>query len=329
MRHFLLLFLTCCLSLSNAKLTSSIVYKHLPLEAVIQAQTYGASAYKQFLLDTENATMRERMMAYDDYFEECNNLGQERAADVYRIVSQIKPTKDIKLLLTLGFHSFPARFITLDEDRFRQGLRELCEKYEMQLQCQLGFGDSRTSIYWRIDELKNSDGNLRILLDRHCPDIDADLVDYQCFARHVEEYTKPCFADMLNYNYTRYSGGRRIARIHIRATKQVAELTKNKDLEEDDDQFLTLKEHIQSSFERALREIAAIEGEKCEALDKVLQCVLPRAEEKCGRDAAEIMKTSILVGYLGRQRREPLNSQFKGFNVESSKKCLKLHPHIE
>lgn len=68
-------------------------------------------------------------------------------------------------------------------------------------------------------------------------------------------------------------------------------------MENDDDQFLTMKEHVQSVFGKALRTIAEIEGEKCDALDKVLKCVLPRVEEKCGREAVTIMESSILVGY--------------------------------
>lgn len=123
---------------------------------------------------------------------------------------------------------------------------------------------------------------------------------------------KHILQEMLAYNYTRYSAGRRIARVHIRATKEVAELTANKvdkkllfrfelvlqDLENDDDQFLSLKEHVQTVFGKALRNIADIEGEKCEALEKVLKCVMPRVEEKCGREAVDIMQSSILIGLV-------------------------------
>lgn len=149
----------------------------------------------------------------------------------------------------------------MEAGEFKEGLRQLCEKYEMQLQCQYGFGESRlvfgstntimlflifrnfrTAIYWRLDDLKNTDGNLRILLDRQCPEPEIDNTVYHCFSAGVEEYTKPCFEvikcfpesknenfqEMLAYNYTRYSAGRRIARTHIRATKEVAELTANK-----------------------------------------------------------------------------------------------------
>uniref|UniRef100_A0A8R1DIG7 Uncharacterized protein n=1 Tax=Caenorhabditis japonica TaxID=281687 RepID=A0A8R1DIG7_CAEJA len=313
----------------EARITQSIVYDRLPKEFLDEARKFGATAYKNFLSATENATSRERMNVYEDYFMECNTLGHERAQSVFQLVYNTKLTRDMKLLLTLGFNSFAARFVSMNLDVFKEGLRQLCEKYEMQLQCQYGFGESRTAIYWRIDDLKNTDGNLRILLDRQCPEPDIDNTVFHCFSSNVEEYARPCFEQMLAYNYTRYSAGRRIATAHIRASKEVADLTANKDLENDDDQFLSMKEHVQSVFGKALKNIAEIEGEKCEALEKVLQCVMPRVEEKCGREAVDIMQSSILVGYLSIQRRENLASQFKGFGIESSKKCLKLHPYIE
>ncbi|CAI2356611.1 unnamed protein product [Caenorhabditis sp. 36 PRJEB53466] len=329
---FLLRILLCCTVLDafvESRITQSIVYDRLPPELLSEARKFGAKAYKNFLYATENATSIERMNVYEDYFMECNTLGHERAQKVFQSTYNTKLTKDMKLLLTLGFNSFAARFVSMEADNFKEGLQQLCEKYEMQLQCQYGFGESRTAIYWRLDDLKNTDGNLRILLDRQCPEPEIDNTVYHCFSSDVEEYTKPCFEQMLAYNYTRYSAGRRIARLHIKATKEVAELTANKDLENDNDQFLSMKEHVQSVFGKALRQIAEIEGEKCEALEKVLKCVMPRVEEKCGSEAVDIMQSSILVGYLSIQRREPLASQFKGFGVESSKKCLKLDPHIE
>ncbi|CAI5455512.1 unnamed protein product [Caenorhabditis angaria] len=321
----LFLLLSCFI---EAKVSPYIIYEKLPIEKLQQARQYGARAYKDFLRATENATSRERMNVYEDYFMQCNNLGHESAVSMFDHVYNTKLTKDMKLLLTLGFNSFAARFASMNPTVFEQGLVQLCEKYEMQLQCQLGFGESRTSIYWRIEDLKNTDGNLRILLDRQCPQPDADNSIYPCFSTNVDQYTKPCYQEMLAYNYTRYSAGRRIARIHIRASKQIADLTKNKDLENDDDQFLTMKEHVQTVFGRALGSIAEIEGEKCDALDRVLNCVLPKVEAKCGVDAVEVMKSSILVGYLSTQRREPLASQFVGFAVDPSPKCQALHPNI-
>nr|pir hypothetical protein C35C5.7 - Caenorhabditis elegans [Caenorhabditis elegans] len=218
-----LLFIIC-----DSKITQSIVYDRLPKELLGEARKFGAKAYKDFLYATENATARERINVYEDYFMECNTLGHERAERVFQNVYNIKLTKDMKLLLTLGFNSFAARFVSMEAGEFKEGLRQLCEKYEMQLQCQYGFGESRTAIYWRLDDLKNTDGNLRILLDRQCPEPEIDNTVYHCFSAGVEEYTKPCFEEMLAYNYTRYSAGRRIARTHIRATKEVAELTANK-----------------------------------------------------------------------------------------------------
>lgn len=311
----------------DSKILPCLIYNKLSPETLLEAKSYGAEAYKEFLDATANKSQALRGEMYDDYFVFCNDLGQDRAKDVFQAISHVKVDKDIKLLLTLGMSSFVAKFISLPGQALEDGIRQLCEKYELQLQCQLGFGESRTAIFWRIDELKNTDGNLRILLERQCPNQDADNSVYNCLSQNVDEWSRPCYSEMLAYNYTRYSAGRRIARLHINATREVAKMTNDKDLQ-DDDEFLSVKEKVEIIFQRKLKEIADIEGEKCDALGKALNCVLPHLEERCGSEAAYILKTSVLIGYLSNQRREPLDSQFKGFNVDKSKKCTKLHQFI-
>lgn len=38
---------------------------------------------------------------------------------------------------------FVARFLTLPKQQFVQGIKQLCTKFELQVQCQRGFGESR------------------------------------------------------------------------------------------------------------------------------------------------------------------------------------------
>ncbi|CAD6185424.1 unnamed protein product [Caenorhabditis auriculariae] len=289
---------------SETKLTYGLLHEQLPAEDLKEARDFGAALRQKFLEATINSTIEERLELYDEYFSYCNDLGQGRAKEVFQKVASAKMNKDIKLLLTLGMTPFAARFINLDLKTLDEGMKKLCEKYELQLQCQLGFGESRAQILLRIEELKNTDGNLRVLLQRQCPHPNIGNSIYHCFSRNVEDWASPCFKEMLAYNYTRFSTSRRIARIHKKAVDKVANLTKEKD-------------HVQAIFVPALKEIAEIEGERCEALRSVMNCVKPLIENKCGSEASEFIEDSVLVGYVRNQRQPVLASQFFGFGVET------------
>uniref|UniRef100_A0A1I7WP85 Transposase n=1 Tax=Heterorhabditis bacteriophora TaxID=37862 RepID=A0A1I7WP85_HETBA len=108
---------------------------------------------------------------------------------------------------------------------------------------------------------------------------------------------------MLAYNYTRYSAGRRIARLHLKVISDVEALTKHRRINTEDEIF-PFKFEVQSKFVRELKKIAEVE------------------------EAAIMMRTSVLVGYLSRERREQLSNHFRGFDVESHPICTALDPLI-
>ena len=105
----------------------------------------------------------------------------------------------------MGMRQFVARFLTLPKPQFIHGIKELCTKFELQLQCQNGFGDSRfrqlkknyhsprADIQRRVEQMIKNNGNLKILLEEQCKHENFDPTPYYCISDDPSIWSKPCF----------------------------------------------------------------------------------------------------------------------------------------
>lgn len=194
----------------------------------------------------------------------------------------------------------------------------------------------RTQILKRIEDLTTENGNLKILLEEQCQQKEFDPAPYYCISEDPYVWTKPCFKvsiksvcfklfleHMLKYNYTRYSAGRRIANIHFDAVRDVTLLTYDKvHLDFWQRHFLILGSQRRESDSSSQRQSTKYHawssgrncrhwrffdsivqgsslnnsGEKCEALEEVMGCILPFLSNKCGDKVQSMLQTIIEVG---------------------------------
>ncbi|TMS36209.1 hypothetical protein L596_003434 [Steinernema carpocapsae] len=167
------------------------VFENLSPPLLKLARLYGNEAHKDYVQDTENRTELQRQTLYTDYFERCNDLGWDYAKNVTMMVAKKSNSTRYRTLMKMGVRAFLSRFLTLPVEQINSGIDQLCTKSEMQLQCQFGFGESRSQILLRIEHLKEFDGSMRLLLDKECNAKRKEL-HYECIGGEVEEWAKDC-----------------------------------------------------------------------------------------------------------------------------------------
>ncbi|PAV75482.1 hypothetical protein WR25_16234 isoform B [Diploscapter pachys] len=283
---------------TNAGVLEHFVYKDLPLDKLKEAREFGKKAYLAFRNATDkidDVDIRNEM--YEDFILNCTELGKDVAHHIIDKIKTIPLTKNSRLLLSMGMQPFVAKFLSMNQSDMSDGIDRMCKKYESQLQCQLGFGESRPAIYKRIEDMKNTNGNLKLLIEKDCNSGSNKYEAYRCIGEDAQIWSQDCKESMTAYNESRFRIGKKVAKLHIEAVEHVLNITSNVDLDKED-QLMSSKEYVQAIFRPALREIAELEGEKCSILEKVLKCVRPSLRKHCGAETEEVFNVSVLVGYV-------------------------------
>uniref|UniRef100_A0A1I7WP82 Secreted protein n=1 Tax=Heterorhabditis bacteriophora TaxID=37862 RepID=A0A1I7WP82_HETBA len=122
------LMFTCSLPLLLSQKVERLVYNNLSAELVFQAREFGQAGKKTgYFLECQ---------LYLTYFIiQINYLESSKLLDLNIL--------DFQLLLTMGLQPFVSKFFTMPLTDINSGIQQLCTRFEMQLQCQLGFGESR------------------------------------------------------------------------------------------------------------------------------------------------------------------------------------------
>uniref|UniRef100_A0A7E4VU39 Secreted protein n=1 Tax=Panagrellus redivivus TaxID=6233 RepID=A0A7E4VU39_PANRE len=321
---FLFNFASVCI---EAKRKPYFIYQYAPNQYIRAARYYGRSAYADYLVKSENMTMEERQNTISDFLELCNDLGWEYVKNVTEVVNHSFNKNETEILMKIGLDDFLARFLTLDDELVQSNVEQICLKTEMQLQCQLGFGESRTAILYRLQKLKKYDGNMQLLLEKDCNNKTRKAVNYPCMGHHVMEWTKDCMKEIDEYNKTRIELNQQIIDLHLKTIQHTDQIIKNSNIS-DEKLFIPTKIVVENLLKKVLHEITGLESKKCRALGEMTKCILPHLTETCGPNASEALRVSLLVGYLNRERSEALNQAFKALYVDADPICIAMHTDI-
>jgi hypothetical protein len=201
---FIILFFL--FELGECKKKPYFVYNGLGKDLIIAARGYGAEVYEEYINATEKLNPDGREEAYPDFFEKCNDLGWEFAENVTQLVKNQSDNTNVKLLRKIGMDAFLAKFLTLSDEKIKEGIKQLCMKTELQFQCQFGFGESRAQIQERIENLKKYDGDMRLLLEKDCNENSRKTVNYPCMGHATEKWTAGCI-EVKTINFFEHTNG--------------------------------------------------------------------------------------------------------------------------
>jgi hypothetical protein len=325
--YFTFLILLLIIQVTECKRKSYFVYNELGKELILAARGYGATVYEEYINATENLDPDGREAAYPDFFEKCNDLGWEFAENVTNLIKNTKDTTNVKTLKKIGLDNFLAKFLTLENAKIKEGIKQLCMKTELQFQCQFGFGESRSQIQLRIENLKKYDGDMRLLLEKDCNENSRETLNYPCIGHATDKWTAPCIKIIDDYNLTRSENNDKIYKIYTDAIDHAEKIVNSTD-PDDSKQFIPTKIIVQNILKKALNQILELESEKCRKLSSMISCISPEMKKICRPGAADAMKISLLVGYLRNERGIALQTHFEQFDIDPDPICLALHKDI-
>ncbi|TKR96195.1 hypothetical protein L596_010250 [Steinernema carpocapsae] len=274
-----------------------------------QAQNLGEAAKVNYFKSVIGVhDENERRSKYLDGLEMCNNIGTDQTARMEHRARTESRLEDARLLEKIGLKEFTAKFMTVPVAFMAEIAHMACSKHEQQLQCGSVFeGDEITKN--RIVDLKTI-GNHKMMFEKECVNPAYVVETYPCIGQDVARWSSPCRMLMEDYWMTREDVNAKITSIYETSLSTVKKLRTR--------QRSAMREFV---FHNAMRIIASMEGEKCGKFKAMRQCVLPILQQRCGRESAVAIHTSISLGYLRTERRERLQLDFDTFGYPQDPRC--------
>jgi len=308
------LALTLLYSLASA--TNVFIYPDAPEDLVVEAKQVGEyerrSFRKALAAIKENDDPDKILELYAKHLTACSNVGSKLTERLERSIGEKAPpldgddSKAQQILTTIGFDQVSARLFTLSEEEIKSTLQVACLKHELQFQCADGFLNDPEKIRNNIEEMKKTDGNVKIMLEQECPRTSTVTNIprvYSCVGAATDEIHAGCSSAMDVFNKTRSRVNSQIRAIYRQGIDSLGE-----------DSELT-------QLGTTMNEIRRLEAFRCRIFNGLEKCALGVIEDMCGGEAVPIVQTIIRVGQLSRERGPMLHEHFVETGLSEHQSC--------
>ncbi|CAD5206462.1 unnamed protein product [Bursaphelenchus okinawaensis] len=266
------------------------------------------------------------MEVFANYFMSCSNVG----ADLQDILDKkigdqaydFNPAKiqKQKILQSAGFDVISSRLFTIPNKDIESTVNIACLKNELQLQCALGFMNDYDKIQEHINELKKTDGNLKVMFEEECKAPQNSPKLYSCVGQHVHVVRNQCSFLLNRYNYSRTSLNQKINTLADNSRSKVNAILMDYEQNMSEEDLILANNEISETLNR----VKQLEDYKCKTFNQLKQCVVHHMTDYCGKGTGTVLDAVLSVGYLKRERDVQLQQQFEQLEVSPSRQCVSL-----
>ncbi|TKR59390.1 hypothetical protein L596_029068 [Steinernema carpocapsae] len=299
-------------------------------QLVLQGRQVGENERLNYLESLQHAQSEdEKMELYVKHLSKCSNIGQDVSQWLdASIGSQAeKPRENTheshsqKVLKMIGLDDVSINFFTQKNTRkMREIIQAACLKNEIQFQCALGFLQDREKILNDIENMKNNDGNVKLMFENECARPEFAPNVYSCIADKVDQWSGQCSKIIDVYNQTRVAVNTQMLQTYVDTLSEI----ENRLAQIPEENAALMRKEIQDSqmiMGGIISQMVNLEAFKCRHFSQMSRCINSALTEVCGSESAHAVEISLKVGYLRRERGDDLHEQFFDSEIEPHRAC--------